>query len=79
MHNLVSISIFMDVSYTCINDHGYSQTRFHFLICIFSFVLQSGFEGFIRDKYTLLPETRERILATEVSASWTYDFYISVH
>lgn len=39
---------------------------------------QSGFEGFIRDKYTLLPETRERIVATEVSASWTYPFgYLS--
>ncbi|OVA07139.1 Uricase [Macleaya cordata] len=33
---------------------------------------QSGFEGFIRDKYTALPETRERMLATEVSASWRY-------
>ncbi|KAI3987330.1 hypothetical protein MKX01_003080 [Papaver californicum] len=35
---------------------------------------QSGFEGFIRDKYTALPETRERMLATEVSASWKYVF-----
>ncbi|KAF8397969.1 hypothetical protein HHK36_016895 [Tetracentron sinense] len=33
---------------------------------------KSGFEGFIRDKYTLLPETRERMLATEVSASWRF-------
>ncbi|KAH1038108.1 hypothetical protein J1N35_039851 [Gossypium stocksii] len=33
---------------------------------------QSGFEGFIRDKYTALPETRERMLATEVTASWRY-------
>ncbi|CAK7325189.1 unnamed protein product [Dovyalis caffra] len=31
---------------------------------------KSGFEGFIRDRYTALPETRERILATEVTASW---------
>ncbi|KAI3458762.1 hypothetical protein Pfo_015425 [Paulownia fortunei] len=31
---------------------------------------QSGFEGFIRDKYTILPETQERMLATEVMASW---------
>ena len=25
---------------------------------------QSGYEGFLRDEYTLLPESRERILAT---------------
>ncbi|XP_023541764.1 uricase-2 isozyme 2 [Cucurbita pepo subsp. pepo] len=35
---------------------------------------QSGFEQFFRDKYTALPETRERILATKVSASWRYSF-----
>ncbi|XP_010031311.2 uricase-2 [Eucalyptus grandis] len=34
----------------------------------------SGFEGFIRDKYTALPETRERMLATEVTASWRYSY-----
>ncbi|KAI5343584.1 hypothetical protein L3X38_011460 [Prunus dulcis] len=31
---------------------------------------KSGFEGFIRDKYTALPDTRERILATDLTASW---------
>ncbi|KAL9247921.1 hypothetical protein vseg_021298 [Gypsophila vaccaria] len=35
---------------------------------------QSGFEGFIRDKYTLLPDTRERLLATAVTATWRYAF-----
>ncbi|XVF82720.1 hypothetical protein PTKIN_Ptkin16aG0071800 [Pterospermum kingtungense] len=35
---------------------------------------QSGFEGFIRDKYTALPETRERMVATEVTASWRYSY-----
>ncbi|XP_074347448.1 uncharacterized protein LOC141686304 [Apium graveolens] len=35
---------------------------------------QSGFEGFVRDKNTILPETSERMLATEVSASWRYPF-----
>lgn len=35
---------------------------------------QSGFEGFVRDKYTALPETRERMLATEVTASWRYSY-----
>ncbi|KAK6929037.1 Uricase [Dillenia turbinata] len=35
---------------------------------------KSRFEGFIRDKYTALPETQERMLATEVTASWSYPF-----
>ncbi|KAF9597448.1 hypothetical protein IFM89_018894 [Coptis chinensis] len=35
---------------------------------------KSGFEGYIRDRYTVLPETRERILATEISSSWRYSF-----
>ncbi|KAG6524851.1 hypothetical protein ZIOFF_014795 [Zingiber officinale] len=33
---------------------------------------KSGFEGFVRDHFTLLPETRERMVATEVTASWRY-------
>lgn len=33
---------------------------------------QSGFEGFIRDKYTALPDTQERMLATEVTSTWRY-------
>ncbi|XP_031247998.1 uricase-2 isozyme 2-like [Pistacia vera] len=33
---------------------------------------KSGFEGFIRDKYTALPDTRERMLATEVTGTWRY-------
>lgn len=35
---------------------------------------KSGFEGFIRDKYTALPETSERMLATEVTALWRYTY-----
>ncbi|KAL2326625.1 hypothetical protein Fmac_025683 [Flemingia macrophylla] len=35
---------------------------------------RSGFEGFIRDKYTALPDTRERMLATEVTALWRYSY-----
>lgn len=35
---------------------------------------QSGFEGFIWDKYTILPETRERMFATEITASWRYPY-----
>lgn len=33
---------------------------------------QSGFEGYLKDQYTLLPECNERCLATELSAYWTY-------
>jgi urate oxidase len=32
----------------------------------------SGFSGFPRDQYTTLPETEDRILATSLTASWTY-------
>ncbi|CAI8601987.1 unnamed protein product [Vicia faba] len=35
---------------------------------------QSGFEGFVRDKYTVLPDTRERMLATEITALWRYSY-----
>jgi urate oxidase len=33
---------------------------------------QSGFSGFPRDRYTTLKETSDRILATSLSASWSY-------
>jgi urate oxidase len=33
----------------------------------------SGFSGFLRDRYTTLPETADRIFATEVQARWLYD------
>ena len=32
----------------------------------------SGWEGFLRDRYTSLPETSDRILATIVTARWSY-------
>jgi urate oxidase len=32
----------------------------------------SGWEGFVRDEYTTLPETDDRILATVVAARWEY-------
>jgi len=32
----------------------------------------SGFEKFLRDKFTTLPETNDRILATKMQAVWTY-------
>jgi urate oxidase len=33
----------------------------------------SGFAGFVRDAYTTLPETTDRIFATDVRASWLYE------
>src|SRR5918993_2376581 len=33
----------------------------------------SGWEGFLRDRYTTLPDTNDRILATIVTAKWWYD------
>ena len=34
---------------------------------------QSAFSGFPRDEYTTLPETRDRLLATSLTATWRYD------
>lgn len=33
---------------------------------------KSGFAGFIKDQYTTLPETADRIFATSVKAGWRY-------
>ena len=33
---------------------------------------QSGFEGYMRDEFTTLPETKERIFATQLRATWLY-------
>ncbi|PLS85180.1 MAG: urate oxidase [Actinobacteria bacterium] len=33
---------------------------------------ESGWEGFLREEYTTLPETNDRILATVVTAGWVY-------
>jgi urate oxidase len=32
----------------------------------------SGWEGYLRDEYTSLAETHDRIMATEITARWTY-------
>lgn len=34
---------------------------------------RSSFEGYIRDRFTTLPEAKERIFATIVSARWRYE------
>jgi urate oxidase len=33
---------------------------------------ESGFEGFVKDKFTTLCETRDRLFCTQVNAVWTY-------
>jgi urate oxidase len=33
---------------------------------------RSGFAGFIKDRYTTLPETSDRIMATSIKAHWKY-------
>lgn len=34
---------------------------------------ESAFEGYMQDRYTTLPETRDRIFATIVKANWSYN------
>jgi urate oxidase len=33
---------------------------------------ESGWEGFLRERFTTLPETHDRILATVITANWSY-------
>jgi urate oxidase len=33
---------------------------------------ESGFEGFAKDQYTTLAETRDRVFATQLKARWSY-------
>lgn len=33
---------------------------------------QSGYEGFLRDEFTLLPDSKDRILATSITSTWKY-------
>jgi urate oxidase len=33
----------------------------------------SGFEGYVKDKFTTLPPTKDRIMATKLKATWAYD------
>jgi len=33
---------------------------------------QAGFEGFIKDEFTTLPEVKDRVLATKIACTWNY-------
>lgn len=35
---------------------------------------QSGYEGYLKDEFTLLGETRERMMATSMTATWKYAY-----
>ena len=39
----------------------------------------SGFEDFLRDKFTTLPETADRVFATKLKAVWTYEHAPASH
>ena len=49
-----------------------AQVRSQVLSMIVLKTTQSGFENYLVERYTLLPETKERCLATELDASWGY-------
>ncbi len=55
----------------------YDGTRLHVVSGVRDLVLlnstDSEFHGFAVDRYTTLPETRDRVLATAVAAGWRYD------
>jgi urate oxidase len=38
---------------------------------------QSGYEGFLHDKFTVLPDTKERMVATSITSTWKYSGYVS--
>ncbi|XP_040263880.1 uricase-like isoform X1 [Bufo bufo] len=40
---------------------------------------QSGFEGFIKDKYTTLPEVKDRCFSTMVTCKWKYGSYKGIN
>jgi len=56
-----------------VRDHGENTilSGFHGLTVMKT--TESGFVGYPKDKYTTLPETTDRILATDVSTRWRYN------
>lgn len=40
---------------------------------------QSGFEGFLKDHFTTLQETKDRVFCTSVYARWRYNQYREVN
>lgn len=40
---------------------------------------QSGFEGFLRDRFTTLQEAKDRVFCTSVYARWRYNQYHGIN
>ena len=38
---------------------------------------RSAFDGFARDRFTTLPESRDRIMATQLTASWRHSVFVA--
>lgn len=38
---------------------------------------QSGYSGFLHDKYTMLKDTEERIVATSITSTWKYSGHVA--
>jgi urate oxidase len=55
---------------TCSGDEAWVVSGLTGLVLLNS--TDSEFHGFARDRYTTLPETKDRILATEVNARWRH-------
>ena len=39
---------------------------------------QSGYEGFLHDKYTILKDTSERMMASSVTATWRQVLWLAL-
>ncbi|KAL0181628.1 hypothetical protein M9458_024034, partial [Cirrhinus mrigala] len=39
---------------------------------------QSGFEGFLRDRFTTLTDAKDRFFCTSVYARWRYNTHVNV-
>jgi len=54
-------------------DRGQTEIRAGIADLLILKSAHSAFSGFPRDEFTTLPETRDRLLATALSATWIYD------
>ena len=54
-------------------DHQEAQVRAGIADLLILKSAHSAFSGYPRDEFTTLPETRDRLLATSLTATWRYD------
>ena len=55
-----------------VTDRSGSSTTAGIADCVIMKTSHSGFEGYPRDEFTTLPETKDRLLATSMTTTWTY-------